>query len=234
MGDTPLATRALAVLLERDVDHPVARELAAEWAPGLLLVGDAEAEPLVTDPPPHSSDPPDRAPEAPPAPAHWDPLAGSEEPPEAIEPFEPTDGDVGVAEAGQEPVADAGEPDGGAGEAPPIVTESLAALYHRQGHLEEALSAYAELAARDPSNDTIAARREAVRRELVAHRPLPFDSRASGGESVAAWLGRLAAARPRPGAGPAAFDAFFEPPPAPPDATADFDAFQRWLQELSR
>src|SRR5690606_8045027 len=38
------------------------------------------------------------------------------------------------------------------GEGPVLVTESLAALYHRQGHLELALAAYAELAARDPAN----------------------------------------------------------------------------------
>lgn len=135
----------------------------------------------------------------------------------------------------------AGE-DAGADAAPEpvaLVTESLAALYHRQGHLEAALAAYAELASRDPANVTVAERHDAVRRELAASRPLPFDARESGGRPVAAWLAAVAASRPSSAPRPASFDDFFTPAasaePGPrPDPSADFDAFQRWLEELAR
>jgi tetratricopeptide (TPR) repeat protein len=114
-----------------------------------------------------------------------------------------------------------------------LVTESLAALYHRQGHLELALAAYSELAARDPANDTVAERHEAVRHEFAASRPLPFDARESGGKSTRAWLADLATVVPDRRR-PAEFDAFYDAPTAPPDAPADFDAFQRWLQGLEK
>lgn len=116
-----------------------------------------------------------------------------------------------------------------------LVTESLADLYRRQGHLEEARRAYAELLAREPENHSLMARHAAVQDELAASRPLPFDARESGGTPVRSWLQGIAARRPtmRPEGGAAAsFDAFFEAPPAPPGATTDFDAFQRWLKEL--
>lgn len=116
-----------------------------------------------------------------------------------------------------------------------MVTESLAALYRRQGHLEAARQAYAELVARDPDNQELAGRYVAVQEEIAATRPLPFDAREAGGVAVRDWLARLASATPRTGRRPAAsYDAFFEAPPAPPSATADFDAFQRWLGELQR
>lgn len=116
-----------------------------------------------------------------------------------------------------------------------LVTESLAGLYHRQGHLEEARRAYAELVAREPDNHSLIARHAAVQEELVASRPIPLDSRESGGTPVRSWLQGIAAERPaarRSGTAAASFDAFFEAPPAPPGATTDFDAFQRWLKEL--
>ncbi len=183
-GDAALAERALAELLERDPEHPLALELAAQVAPALL--GEAQdAEPIVlTD--------------------------------EAEE-----------EEAGAEDVVP--------GHA--LVTESLAALYHRQGHLEAALEAYRALVERDPANDRFAERQDAIRRELLAGRPLPFDAAESGGRSVAEWLGALAAVRPAAERKAASYDAFFAPTQAeatPRDATADFDAFQRWLQELGR
>ncbi|HET9065070.1 MAG TPA: hypothetical protein VFN22_04535 [Gemmatimonadales bacterium] len=116
-----------------------------------------------------------------------------------------------------------------------LVTESLADLYRRQGHLEEARRAYAELVARAPENDSLIARHAAVQEELAASRPIPLDARESGGLPVRSWLRGLATERPatrRPGTASASFDAFFEAPPAPPAATTDFDAFQRWLKEL--
>ena len=117
--------------------------------------------------------------------------------------------------------------------APELVTESLAALYHRQGHLAMALAAYSELAARDPANASVAARHEAVRHELAASQPVPFDARESGGRPTGAWLAHLGGLAPDPRR-PAEFDAFYDPPAAPTDDAADFGAFQRWLEELDK
>jgi tetratricopeptide (TPR) repeat protein len=116
---------------------------------------------------------------------------------------------------------------------PELVTESLAALYHRQGHLALALAAYPELAARDPNNATVAARHEAVRDEMAASRPLPFDARESGGEATGTWLSRLASQVPDRKR-PTAYDAFYDPPPVPAEPAADLGAFQRWLEELDK
>lgn len=137
------------------------------------------------------------------------------------------------AEPGEAVVLDDAEDDEPSPDTPVLVTESLAALYHRQGHLELALAAYAELAARDPANNTIAERHAAVQREFQAARPLPYDAVEAGGTPVADWLAALARVEPRP-VRPPEFDAFYQPPPAPPEATADFSSFRRWLQELDR
>ncbi|HRP08724.1 MAG TPA: hypothetical protein PLL69_09570, partial [Gemmatimonadales bacterium] len=75
---------------------------------------------------------------------------------------------------------------------PVPVTESLAALYHRQGHLEQALAAYAELARRTPANQVAAERHRAISAELAATRPVPFDTRLSGGRSTGQWLAAIA------------------------------------------
>jgi tetratricopeptide (TPR) repeat protein len=133
-----------------------------------------------------------------------------------------------------EPVVLEGEDEDEPGpETPVLVTESLAALYHRQGHLELALAAYAELTSREPDNVTLAERYAAVQREFQAARPLPYDAAEAGGTAVSDWLGALARTEPRP-VRPPEFDAFYQPPPAPPEATADFSSFRRWLQELDR
>lgn len=223
-GDRPLAARALALLLDRDPGHPLALELAGELAPELLTADDEPAAQAPTA---------DMVAE--------DSGAGPSDVGfgEASATVVTVDGaDLTEAEpdaADQVPTADETRAESEDDPEPlPIVTESLAALYHQQGHLEEALAAYAELAARDPSNDTVAARHEALRREMLARRPLPFDVRESGGRSVAEWLAAVAAAQPTTGRADGSFDAFYEPPPAPADATADFDAFQRWLEELAR
>lgn len=121
---------------------------------------------------------------------------------------------------------------------PVPITESLAALYHRQGHLELAMAAYAELVRRDPANRTAAERHQAIGAELAATRPVPFDSRVSGGRATGEWLTSLATAGPARAPKPTEFDRFFEPESAPAEVptapAADFDAFQRWLQELER
>jgi tetratricopeptide (TPR) repeat protein len=146
-----------------------------------------------------------------------------------------------------------GDPDGGAdaewlagalwgeddGEAlsedgPELVTESLARLYHHQGHLDRAAAAFRTLADRHPEQPGYAQQAESLEHELAARRPRPYAAVDSGGVALGAWLARVAAAlpptpRPEPG-----FDAFYEPPlPAVRD-TADFAAFQDWLRGLGR
>ena len=59
---------------------------------------------------------------------------------------------------------------------PVLVTESLARLYHLQGHLERAAVAYQTLAARHPEQPAFAEQAEALERELLARRPRPFDA----------------------------------------------------------
>lgn len=140
--------------------------------------------------------------------------------PAAVEPQAIADEDLVVDPEVGEPATD-------------LVTESLAALYHRQGHLEQALAAYAELAVRDPANASVAARHDAVQRELSASRPVPFDARLSGGQAVGAWLAAFATRTPEPRR-PTEFDAFYDPPPAPAEPVADLGAFQRWLEELDK
>ncbi len=114
-------------------------------------------------------------------------------------------------------------------------SESLAALYHRQGHLEQAATVYAALADRHPGERRFVELRREVESELALKRPLPFAAAESGGESVADWLAAIVAAEPavvRPTAD--GFDEFYRPPPVRPEASADFAAFQRWLEELGR
>ncbi|HET9134973.1 MAG TPA: tetratricopeptide repeat protein [Gemmatimonadales bacterium] len=116
-----------------------------------------------------------------------------------------------------------------------LVTESLAALYRQQGHLEQAAAAYAALVEADPDNAELRGHLEAVRAQIVTQRPLPFSAEATGGRSVRAWLGGVALARPVPVPRAAdGLEAFFAPPPAadPAPPAADLDAFQRWLQGL--
>jgi tetratricopeptide (TPR) repeat protein len=215
VGDLALAERTVAELLERDPTHPVGLELQV----GLQKAGSAEPERAVSgsaEPVRGGHSPLAAAPEA-----DRSPAAAIEATPPLVD--EPADAPVAQDEE-VEPF----------GPEVAIVTESLAALYHQQGHLEQAMAAYAELAARDPANNSLAARHEALRRELAARRPLPFDARESGGRSTASWLAALAARRPAAPRDPSPFDAFYEAPPAPADATADYAAFQRWLEELAR
>lgn len=116
-----------------------------------------------------------------------------------------------------------------------LLTESLAALYQRQGHLDRAHEVFAALAARDPGNATLAARRDSVGAQLALRRPLPYDAAVSGGAALGNWLAALAAATSEPVPQPrAGYDAFFQPQAPSADETADFEAFQVWLQRLPR
>lgn len=113
-----------------------------------------------------------------------------------------------------------------------VLSESLAALYRRQGHFEQAEAAYAALVERDPGNLEIATRYAEVVAEVAARRPMPYSATESGGRSVGAWLAQVAAALPVRPASRAGFDAFYQAPVAPPEATTDYAAFERWLKGL--
>jgi predicted Zn-dependent protease len=115
-----------------------------------------------------------------------------------------------------------------------VLSESLASLYLRQGHLEQAEAAYAALTERDPDNLALATRYAEVVAEVVARRPMPYAAAESGGRSVGEWLAQIAAARPAGAAPKAGFDAFYQAPAAPPEATTDYAAFERWLKGLGQ
>ncbi len=116
-----------------------------------------------------------------------------------------------------------------------ILTESLAGLYRRQGHLEKAMEVYEALAGRSPQNEALSARREALREELAGSRPRPYDAAVSGGPSVRTWLAGIAAAAPvQAPPGETGYDAFFESPASSPRPAADFEAFQAWLKGLGK
>lgn len=124
--------------------------------------------------------------------------------------------------------------DGGATEAPPLVTESLARLYQQQGHLERAAEAFRTLADRHPHQAGYAQEADALERELTSRRPRPYDVAASGGTALGDWLAKVAAAGPVVPPSAPGFDAFYQAPlPAPRD-TADFESFQDWLKGLGR
>jgi tetratricopeptide (TPR) repeat protein len=114
-----------------------------------------------------------------------------------------------------------------------VLTESLAVLYRRQGHLEKAMEVYEALVRQAPGNQELAARRDALREEILGSRPHPFDATVSGGTSVRTWLAAIAAAAP---VAPreTGYDAFFEAPAPPPNDSADFEAFQAWLKGLGK
>jgi tetratricopeptide (TPR) repeat protein len=115
-----------------------------------------------------------------------------------------------------------------------VMTESMAMLYWSQGHLESAVEVFAVLVARDPGNTDLAVRLDAARAELDAQRPRPFDAAQSGGDSVRAWLGSIAAARGPATAPVSSFDAFYQTDATPPSEHGDMAAFQAWLKELGR
>lgn len=126
-----------------------------------------------------------------------------------------------------EPVADAAEP---------LLTESLAILYHRQGHLDRASEVYSALLERDPENAELRARRDRIAEEAEGRRPRPYDAAVSGGRSLRDWLAALAAVTPPTEGYGTAYDAFYRTSSTPQssDDLADFQAFQSWLKGLER
>ena len=116
-----------------------------------------------------------------------------------------------------------------------VLTESLAGLYRRQGHLEKAVEVYEALTQLAPHDEALSARHEALRLELLGSRPRPYDSALSGGKSVRVWLAGIAAAAPvESPMGKTGYDAFYEAPTTPAPQSADFEAFQAWLKGLER
>jgi tetratricopeptide (TPR) repeat protein len=131
---------------------------------------------------------------------------------------------------------DAAEPP--AGEPAPVVTESMAELYARQGHLSEALNLYRVLAARLPNDARLARRvRDLEAAQAAGSRRMSYVAVDTGGESVESFFRALAEARPageaadtrggddsghaaptRPADDPLSLSAIFgeEPPPATP------------------
>ena len=118
----------------------------------------------------------------------------------------------------------------------PLLTESLAVLYHRQGHLDRAEEVYTALLARDPDNVGLRSRRDQVAAAAAGRRPRPYDATLSGGRSLRGWLAELAAVTPRAPEVGTAYDAFFhtDRTAPPPDELEDFEAFQSWLKGLDR
>ncbi len=115
-----------------------------------------------------------------------------------------------------------------------LLTESLAALYQAQGHLERAAEVYSVLASRTPDNPTLAQRRDAIQEEMARSRPRPYDARQSGGAPLGRWLRTIAIGRPQSDATPrGGYDAFYQTAPVR-EPTEDLAAFQNWLKGLGR
>lgn len=116
-----------------------------------------------------------------------------------------------------------------------VLTESLAGLYRRQGHLDKAVEVYEALRRLSPHDEALSVRHEALRLELLGTRPRPYDAAVSGGRSVRTWLAGIASAGPVEATpGKTGYDAFFEAPAPQPPQSTDFEAFQAWLKGLER
>jgi hypothetical protein len=81
-----------------------------------------------------------------------------------------------------------------------VVTETMAQVFLRQGHVVEALAVYRELSSRDPGSERLrerVAELEARRVAMAAPPPRPsFLARDTGGQSLGAFFAALLAARP--------------------------------------
>jgi tetratricopeptide (TPR) repeat protein len=89
------------------------------------------------------------------------------------------------------------------GEPAPVLTETMAELYARQGHLAEALNVYRGLAIRTPNDPRLAQRiRELEAAQAAGSRRMSYVAVDTGGESVESFFRSLTDARPA-GAGSA-------------------------------
>jgi Flp pilus assembly protein TadD len=95
-----------------------------------------------------------------------------------------------------------------AGEPAPVLTESMAELYARQGHLAEAVNVFRVLAGRMPTDARIAARlRELEDLQAAGRRRMSYVAVDTGGESVESFFRNLSDARPGTGQpGPSSLD----------------------------
>jgi hypothetical protein len=83
------------------------------------------------------------------------------------------------------------------GEPVPVVTESMAELYARQGHLAEAINVYRVLVARTPNDVRLSQRmRELEAAQAAGSRRMSYVAVDTGGESVESFFRALAEARP--------------------------------------
>ncbi len=207
-GDLAGALEALSRVLELDASHP--------WA--LSVRGDLQ------DAVPRQV--PDRAVPEPNVTAGAVPPAVAAPDPAVSRGGQPRDDDPADGASDEAPFDDPSEP---------LLTESLAMLYHRQGHHDRALEVFEALLVREPGNVRLRTVRDTVRAEVAVRRPRPYDAATSGGRSVASWLGAIAATRPEQRPPASAYDAFFrEPAGAGVRGEDNLEAFQRWLRELDR
>lgn len=83
------------------------------------------------------------------------------------------------------------------GEPVPVVTESMAELFARQGHLAEAINVYRVLVARTPNDVRLSQRmRELEAAQAAGSRRMSYVAVDTGGESVESFFRALAEARP--------------------------------------
>jgi hypothetical protein len=86
------------------------------------------------------------------------------------------------------------------GEPAPVLTETMAELFVRQGHYGEALNVFRALAARLPDDARLAARiREVESAQAAGKRRLSYVAVETGGESVESFFRTLSDARPNAG-----------------------------------
>lgn len=94
-------------------------------------------------------------------------------------------------------VADRPRVEGVEGEPAPVVTETMAELYARQGHIGEALNVYRILVARRPNDSRLAGRlRELEETQAAGSRRMSYVAVDTGGESVESFFRSLIDARP--------------------------------------
>lgn len=115
-----------------------------------------------------------------------------------------------ITQADLTPPDEAAEPV--TGEPEPVLTETMAELYARQGHTADALKVYRTLAAQQPGDARLRERiRELEARSASAARRHTYVAADTGGESVESFFRSLSEARPGSGPAPASFHVPAEP-----------------------